>query len=223
MASAPNRPGPGSNYYELLGVDPAADAAAVRRAYLAAARKWHPDQLADAADREREEAATRMVAVNEAWRVLGDTRRRASYDKSIRRTPPPPLPSDRTDGSGAGDAPMPSPGMHIVVKSRRAAFVVKAIPWLLGGALVVGLLAVTANGGEERRPPEAFQSRCAHLTADAAETSGFSVEYVACSTAHGARTVRPVAAGAETDCPPGTHRHMEYRTLVCFDGRVLDD
>jgi hypothetical protein len=63
--------------YDLLGVAPDASAADVRAAYRRAARAHHPD-------RHGEQAATRMAAVNAAWEVLGDPRRRAEYDRRLR-------------------------------------------------------------------------------------------------------------------------------------------
>lgn len=57
----------------MLGVDPNASDAEVRRAYLALARRFHPD--ANPGGEER------MRAVNEAWAILGDRERRARYDQ----------------------------------------------------------------------------------------------------------------------------------------------
>lgn len=59
----------------MLGVAPTADAAAVRRAYLALARQHHPDLGGG--------DAARMRAVNHAWSVLGDPEQRARYDRSL--------------------------------------------------------------------------------------------------------------------------------------------
>ena len=63
------------SHYDVLGVDPAAGAAAVRQAYLTLARLHHPDRAGG-------HAAT-MRAVNEAWAVLGDPARRARYDLDL--------------------------------------------------------------------------------------------------------------------------------------------
>jgi len=63
-------------HYDALGVDPSADAATVRRAYLSEARRHHPD--AEGGDAER------MLAVNDAWAVRGDPARRASDDATLR-------------------------------------------------------------------------------------------------------------------------------------------
>jgi curved DNA-binding protein CbpA len=59
--------------YEVLGVKPTASDAEIRRAYVALARRFHPDT--NPAGEER------MRAVNEAWAVLGDRQRRRDYDR----------------------------------------------------------------------------------------------------------------------------------------------
>lgn len=80
----------GVSLYEVLGVPPSADQATLRQAYLALARRHHPDR--DGGD------AARMRAVNEAWAVLSDPVRRARYDRSLapRRTPGAPGASSST-------------------------------------------------------------------------------------------------------------------------------
>ena len=72
--------------YEVLGVDPDADAATIRRAWVAAARRHHPDVAGDDAA-ARAAAERRMQEVNEAWAVLGDPdrRRRFDSDEALRR------------------------------------------------------------------------------------------------------------------------------------------
>ena len=57
--------------YEVLQVRPSAEPEVIRAAYRVLARKYHPDLGGD---------ATRMVALNDAWDVLGDPARRAAYD-----------------------------------------------------------------------------------------------------------------------------------------------
>jgi molecular chaperone DnaJ len=67
---------PETTHYERLGVDASASQAEIRAAYRAVAWRSHPD-LADGAE------PGDMVAVNEAWRVLGDPERRAAYDATL--------------------------------------------------------------------------------------------------------------------------------------------
>lgn len=61
-------------HYEVLGVTPEIGRSGLRRAYLDSARRHHPDAGGDAAE---------MLAVNDAWSVLSDPRRRAVYDLFI--------------------------------------------------------------------------------------------------------------------------------------------
>lgn len=63
------------DYYKVLGVDRAANADAIKKAYRKLAREHHPD-LSKAAD-----ASTRMQEINEAYDVLRDPERRAAYDR----------------------------------------------------------------------------------------------------------------------------------------------
>jgi len=71
-------------HYDVLGVDPSATTATLRRAYVALARRHHPD-------RPGGDAAT-MRAINAAWATLSDPQRRARYDLSLQDGPPPAAP-----------------------------------------------------------------------------------------------------------------------------------
>jgi hypothetical protein len=59
--------------YEVLGVQPNASESEIRRAYVALARRFHPDVHPGGEDR--------MRLVNQAWAVLGDRERRAAWDR----------------------------------------------------------------------------------------------------------------------------------------------
>jgi len=71
------------NHYEVLGIGSESDAADIRKAYLAAARRYHPDFHADADDATRAGNARRMQELNQAWEVLGDASSRTAYDRSL--------------------------------------------------------------------------------------------------------------------------------------------
>jgi hypothetical protein len=58
--------------YQVLGVDPSASTADIRRAYLRLARVNHPDAAGG--------DVARMAEINAAWQLLGDPQRRAAYD-----------------------------------------------------------------------------------------------------------------------------------------------
>jgi len=93
--------------YDVLGVPPSADEATLRRAYLALARRHHPDR--DGGD------AARMRAVNHAWSVLRDPVSRARYDRSLRPAAPAPAPAPAPPRFRAGEEPDPRYPFHDVV------------------------------------------------------------------------------------------------------------
>ena len=76
------------DYYQTLGVERGADAAAVKKAYRRLARKYHPDVS------KEPDAAARMSELNEAYAVLSDPEKRAAYDMLGQQRPP---------GSGLGE------------------------------------------------------------------------------------------------------------------------
>lgn len=65
---------PRDDHYEILGVAPGADGMAIRAAYRALIRRYHPDVNAS------DDAAGQAAAINEAYRCLRDRDRRAAYD-----------------------------------------------------------------------------------------------------------------------------------------------
>jgi DnaJ-like protein len=62
------------DHYKILCVRRDASAEDIQRSYRALALQYHPDRNASP------DAAARMTAINEAWEVLGDLRRRRDYD-----------------------------------------------------------------------------------------------------------------------------------------------
>jgi len=77
-------------HYEVLGVARGASAEQVRRAYLEAARRHHPDMHAGSEADVLADARAAMATVNAAWEVLGDPARRHAYDQSLGAPPPTP-------------------------------------------------------------------------------------------------------------------------------------
>jgi DnaJ-like protein/SH3 domain-containing protein len=69
-----------STLYDLLQVAPSAVPGVVRAAYHALAQTYHPDRNADPA------APDTMRRLNEAYELLGDSRRRKMYDLKLRST-----------------------------------------------------------------------------------------------------------------------------------------
>jgi tetratricopeptide (TPR) repeat protein len=121
------------DFYELLGVPPTATAAEIRAAYRQLALRWHPDR--NGGDAAAEEQFKRL---NDAYQVLGDPQRRASYDLSRwyaaqSLTPPePPRPARERRGPPPGyTPPPPAPAYRAPTRSE----------WVLWGRwlLVFGL------------------------------------------------------------------------------------
>ncbi len=151
------------DHYATLGVRPDADTAAIRRAWIRAARANHPDQRGDVTEAQSERSDSRMRSVNEAWRVLGSADSRRSYDEERAAAAPrpsepspPASPAERAAAGGAshdepsdpwfdGGATTVEPGGPggFVVRHRSAALVVRVLPWL--AIAVVGLVIFVAS------------------------------------------------------------------------------
>ena len=73
-----------SDHYTLLGVARDADPGAIRRAYVQAAKRFHPDAVVRLGLHElRERAQTVFARIAEANEVLSDPQRRNDYDRSL--------------------------------------------------------------------------------------------------------------------------------------------
>ena len=97
------------DYYEVLQVSPRAEADVIRAAYRTLARKYHPDHGGD---------ARRMIALNDAWDVLGDPARRADYDASRTGAESQPAPTAQSP-LAAPHRPRPPPNPRAEHRDRR--------------------------------------------------------------------------------------------------------
>lgn len=63
------------DFYEILGVSKTASAAEIKSAYRKLALKWHPDR------NKTQEAEAKFKEINNAYSVLSDPQKRATYDQ----------------------------------------------------------------------------------------------------------------------------------------------
>ncbi|MEE4300706.1 MAG: DnaJ C-terminal domain-containing protein [Pseudomonadales bacterium] len=85
------------DYYGVLGVAPEAPRDEIRKAYRKLARRYHPDVSEEA------DAEARFKDVNEAWEILGDEEKRATYDQMRAYGPQGPGDFSQFGGFRAGD------------------------------------------------------------------------------------------------------------------------
>lgn len=71
-------------HYQLLGVEPNADVAAIQGAFFQLARRWHPDRLPAELGELRDLVTAVFSRMTEAHRELSDPERRAEYDRLLR-------------------------------------------------------------------------------------------------------------------------------------------
>jgi curved DNA-binding protein CbpA len=127
------------SFYELLGVDPAAPAEEIKRAFRQEIARYHPDKVQHLGQEFQDMAANRAAELTEAYRTLMDQQRRSEYDlelqiddraapaPQLRRPPdrsgPPPVPpaDERTAASATQHA-----GRFTHERARRDEFVRKA-------------------------------------------------------------------------------------------------
>ena len=80
-------------YYDLLGLQPSADADEVKRAFRREIARYHPDKVQHLGPEFQEIASSRAAELTEAYRILMDAEARRSYDAML------------TSGAGAAQAP----------------------------------------------------------------------------------------------------------------------
>lgn len=77
-------------HYELLGLEPSADAEAIKKAFRREIARYHPDKVIHLGAEFQEMAATRAAELTVAYKTLSDPPLRAEYDATITAGLPPP-------------------------------------------------------------------------------------------------------------------------------------
>ena len=80
------------DYYEILGIDPAARPEEIRAAYRRKALELHPDRFPRASEAERLSAGEAFTEVNRTYEVLGNEEKRRNYHADWIRSNSPPKP-----------------------------------------------------------------------------------------------------------------------------------
>lgn len=200
--------------YDVLGVVPTASDDEVRRAYLSRARESHPDRYVDASAAQRDAAEGRMREVNEAWRVLGNARRRRRYDLEL-------MPARPTASSGSdvrftsrSDGTMPEVIDYEDVDG--TARIIRGLPWMIAVVILFAIFVFTAyaaTGGKTTPSPIPANNlgRCVRSAGDSA------VEPAACGST-GARLVIATVDPTQ-QCPAGTERlaPLSGTTVYCLE------
>lgn len=132
------------DHYAALEADPTESETALRRRYLALARRYHPDQLVSASDDVLEEAEERMRSVNEAWAVLGDKARRLRYDQTLFESN---IEAAKEDWKPFDDSYVPEYEEPVVPgRARPPQWMAMTPPLLVGSGVVVGFIGGILGG-----------------------------------------------------------------------------
>jgi hypothetical protein len=117
-------------HYQVLGVVPTASTAEIRAAYVALARRFHPDVGGD---------PRRMREINAAWDTLADPGQRRAYDLSIGA---PRVGTDARSDLDEPDAPDHDVDLDDVPTRPTASYhaVISVIPVLIFGASLVTVI-----------------------------------------------------------------------------------
>ena len=70
-------------FYEVIGVDPKAEVAVIKKAYLKKARVLHPDNNRNLSKADSNKRSREMQELNIAWGTISDETKRKQYDQSL--------------------------------------------------------------------------------------------------------------------------------------------
>ena len=195
------------DHYATLGIDPLAEHETVRQAWVSAVRIHHPDGLGKVTEDERRAAERRMHDINEAWRILGSRELRYAYDKERE------LAKDQSaaveeiwDEDWLDEDASDPPGFE--VGNPLVATVLRVLPWLVVGAIGVGIFVFSAFATNSR--PERWKSPDIRPVPQECVLIGESgrVEGDADCVDVKARRVAagPITKGSPVKCPAGTEK-----------------
>ncbi|MDP7066609.1 MAG: DnaJ domain-containing protein [Acidimicrobiales bacterium] len=195
------------NHYATLGINPEADYETIRQAWVAAARMNHPDALVDATDEQRRRAELKMRAINEAWRVLGSDKLKISYDEELHQTKDSPIEVEETWSEDWFDLEASDPP-GFEVGNAVVATVLRGLPWLVIGAIGVGIFVFSAfatNSRPERWQRPVSEKECVVVREDGTLRGGARCEEM------GARQViKTFPMDADDQCPLDTDK-FDYK------------
>ena len=209
----------GRSHYEVLGVSPSAGDDDVRRAYLDRAREAHPDRHVDAGGAQRADAERRMQAVNEAWRVLGNPRRRRRYD--LERAPQMMFAS-RSDGTMPHDY---APEGEVVEEIDSTTRLIRGLPWMILVFVMFAIFVFTAyaatGGGKAKPIPSNNLGRCVAVGSSAGGGGAVGGGHTVTPSPCGTPGARLVVAEVDTNqqCPLGSERLQPATgtTVYCLE------
>lgn len=155
-------------HYETLGVRGDASTDEIRDAWLAGARRNHPDGQRGADAPSQRQAHEAMAQLNEAWRVLGSPQLRAAYDAQLAASGRARADREAAASSGAqhfahdpladdhADAHEPRGLGGFVVASRGASVALRVLPWMALAAigLAIFIFSAFATNQTDRPSPQ---------------------------------------------------------------------
>lgn len=127
------------NYYELLEVSPNASPEVLKAAYKSLIQRYHPDR--NPGDRQ---AAERSQSIVQAYQILSDSAKRATYDLSLKQ---------QAEGANAIRLRTRDPSPRAGTDEAKASH--RGLSWLVIALGALGLWAVWPAA--EKSPPEAAQ------------------------------------------------------------------
>ena len=211
------------DHYAVLGIDSDADHDVVHRAWVTAARLHHPDTLGDVKEADRRDAARGMHEINEAWLILGSRDLRSAYDKTRQRDrnqSEPSLSRWTEEISELEDSDPPG----FEVGNPLVATALRALPWLVAGAIGVGIFVFSAfatNSRPERWIPSTEPSgdRCVVVRND------HSVRSADCEATSSRLVVDSFEIGSLGECPEGAEpvQARKLMEIYCLEPPRGDD